>query len=197
MPDSEYIFVHIPKTAGRSVFSALGRQYYLPHQRICDYCDELGEDEVRRRFVFSTVRNPWERAVSWWLFFGNMASANLNSFSDWGIKLLTQDKGDQWTGFPRYPFDQMSFCKNNRGEIMVNTFMRFERIADDFISVASRLGISTMLPKIGSEEKRLLPEEVQPMVQDYRNAYTTQESIDAIAELESDLIDKFGYTFSN
>ena len=207
MPKLPFIFVHIPRTAGRSVLKAIGHPFDTEHKSIIDYCNELTEPVVRSRLVFSTVRNPWERAVSWYLFFGLHADPyDLVPFADWIVK---RDPNKPVQGEPKFPLDQMRFCRNSNGEILVNTFMRFESLCKDFVSVAERLGVSPILPESGKGERleeaqrrealydqfKLPKIDLSSIAKDYRSAYMTQESIDAVATIESDVINRFGYDF--
>src|SRR6266516_543555 len=84
-----FLFVHIPKTAGNSIQSAL-RDYsedqlvalhkeqdgierfglrnpnykIKKHSTLADYRAALGEDQFRSLCKFTCVRNPWDRMIS-------------------------------------------------------------------------------------------------------------------------------------
>jgi Sulfotransferase family len=86
-----FLFVHIPKTAGNSIQNVL-RTYsedkivrLAPHQdgierfevrsdkfnihkhsTLQDYRAELGDEVFQRLFKFTSVRNPWDRMVSFY-----------------------------------------------------------------------------------------------------------------------------------
>ena len=61
--NDEWIFIHVPKTAGSSVCAALGglTPHLATHTPLRDV--EKGE-----RFAFGFIRNPWARAVSQYRF---------------------------------------------------------------------------------------------------------------------------------
>ncbi len=62
-----FLFVHIQKTAGTSITQALvglaGSQFIAPpHLRLRD----IRLKSASRPLIFTVVRNPWERMVSWY-----------------------------------------------------------------------------------------------------------------------------------
>ena len=71
------IFIHIPKTAGASVIKSLSKAYKTStiensitqdnnfHSTIHHTKDIV---DVKDYFVFSIVRNPFDRAASWYFF---------------------------------------------------------------------------------------------------------------------------------
>jgi len=208
MLSSDLIFVHIPRTGGRSVLDAIGKPFAEnQHTSIREHCEKLTEEVVRSRFVFATVRNPWERAVSWYLFFGLMGDPYmLRPFAEW---IVTKDFSKPEPGLPTFPLNQLSFCRSASGEILVQQFLRYEALAEDFVPIAALLRVSPELKNLGSDEKlenakmrealykqfRLPRIDLVSIAKDYRAAYTTQAAIDAVARIEADLIDRFGYQF--
>lgn len=205
MLGKEYIYIHIPKTAGRSICFSIDPNFRREHKTISDYCLLLKEEVVRCYFKFTCVRNPWDRAVSWWAFFGNMGLKR-KTFDEW-IKNMGK------LGIPRrhsgkFPLDQMTYCKSPSGEVLMDRFIRFERLEDDWTPIARRIGAQEKLPSIGMEHKQMLPRmreamlrskhpELAPLLPtpDFHDMYTTQESIDIVAQLDAETISRFGYTF--
>lgn len=206
--NGSFLFVHIPRTAGKSISDAIGGTIDAHHNNIVNFCDELTEPYVRDRFVFTTVRNPWDRAVSWYLFFGLHGDPyELLPFAEWIVK---RDPNNTAPGEHGLSFDQMGYCCNTKGEVLVDEFMRFESLDADFAPIAKRLGVSPEIKRHagfeGVEAARRrealydqfkLPRiDLTSIAKDYRSAYTTQESIDTVARLEKDVIDRFGYDFA-
>lgn len=200
----DYIFVHIPKTAGRSICTALDANFRREHKTISDYLRELGEPSVRTRFKFTCVRSPWDRAVSWWAFFGNMGMERI-PFDQWLKKAGNRPRHNP---SQKFPLDQMSFCRTPEGEVLIDTFLRFEHLDTDWPPVAQRLGTSEKLPTVGKQDRshqiqmresmlRSKHPELAPILptENYRDMYTSHELIDIVARLDSETIQRFGYTF--
>lgn len=108
----KFIFVHIPKTAGNAIQNVLIKysedqvvctaphqdgierfnltnQYGLcKHSSLREYHAALGEHEFSRRFKFACVRNPWDRAISF--YFSPHRNINTWNREDF-VKLLGID----------------------------------------------------------------------------------------------------------
>jgi hypothetical protein len=151
-----FLFVHIPKTAGNSIQSVL-RDYsedelvalrkeqdgierfglrnpdykIKKHSTLSEYYEALGNEQFRRLYKFTCVRNPWDRLVSYY-FTPTQKPENWNrkKFRETISKAvsvpdyLRLDNGDA------NPFAN------------VDCIMRFENLADDFRGVCDAIGIS-------------------------------------------------------
>ncbi|MCB0397046.1 MAG: sulfotransferase family 2 domain-containing protein [Flavobacteriales bacterium] len=58
-----FIFIHIPKNAGTSVYRALGMEVSR-HYTAEEYKKMIGDKQYKEMFSFGFVRNPWERFLS-------------------------------------------------------------------------------------------------------------------------------------
>src|ERR1700676_1205404 len=71
--DPPWIFIHVQKTGGNAVRSALGMSVNDAHKHL--FARELrgiyGGAAWDSRFKFAFVRNPWDRLVSWWSMIDN------------------------------------------------------------------------------------------------------------------------------
>ena len=59
--NKDRLFIHIPKTAGRSMTVSMGTVSIKPHAPISD-------PSLPNLPSFTVIRNPYERAVSWWKY---------------------------------------------------------------------------------------------------------------------------------
>ena len=186
------------------MLSALGVKFHCEHKTLSDYCRELGDEVVKERFKFTCVRNPWDRAVSWWAFFGNMGAQRV-PFEQW---LQKQAHRRNRPPTQKFHLDQMSFCRSPDGEILMDYFLRFEKLDQDFLPIAERFGIPATLPRIGQrdrQDRQRMAEAIRrskhperaPLLAtaDYRDMYKSQASIDLVAELDSETVKRFGYSF--
>lgn len=70
---SRALFIHIPKCAGVAMLSALEQRKDIlrlgPHLKAVDILDVDGKYNNQEYFVFTFVRNPWDRLVSTFFYF--------------------------------------------------------------------------------------------------------------------------------
>ena len=62
----KFIFLHIPKTGGMSIGNALHKSYGIEenYESFYIHYDNLNETILKDYFVFTFVRNPWDRLTS-------------------------------------------------------------------------------------------------------------------------------------
>lgn len=191
--NTDCLFIHVPKTGGRSVLDACGLKFTVQHKTIQDYTNELGESAVAGMFKFSTVRNPWDRVYSWWRFFvaGKAVYPEFrDNFEAWVIKRLLAVNQGKAVGNTKRPLEQMSYYKDTSGVVRLDKFLRFESLDADFKLIASRVGAIKPLGHVGGES--LFNRAVK---RDYHSAYKSQQAIDLVGQLNKEVIDRFGYTY--
>ena len=171
------IFVHIPKTAGRSVEMffinklnldrdneqhraqllitdndnpAKGTEK-LSHLSAAEYveCGYVSELDFNGFFKFSFVRNPWARLVSEYRY-RNFISHK--SFKDFVLNKLPKPG---WDDKYRHIMPQTEMLYDGNGRLMVDFVGKFEQLQQDFNVVCSRLGFDeNKLPHINSSDKK-------------------------------------------
>ncbi len=208
-----YIFVHIPKTGGTALTLALeGRAMkddiligdtpkavkrrkrikglrssgkLWKHSRLTDIYGLVTQEEIEQFFVFTIVRNPWDRMVSYYHWLKEqtfehsaVALAKTLNFSDFLNERHTQISL-QATPYGHYVTDKS-------GVEQCDLYIRLEHLAADLAPFEQHLGFS-----LGTVEKT----NVSARDADYRGYYSDQDAqiIERICAAD---IERFGYQFS-
>ena len=190
-----FLFIHVPKTGGNSISTAL--QTYTDIQFVAanspkgfglsenfwpidpiygsikhfsvDKWSELLGESISDYFLFGTVRDPIDRALSLYFF---MKQTLIQEQMFW----LEDNSEDARVRFSKSEFhkfllsgvpSQLSFLKSSAG--LDIHLMRFERLIEDFAVVCRKLGLNeASLPVINASRrpplKHLLEAETQKLL---------------------------------
>jgi hypothetical protein len=155
-PDRRWIFVHIQKTGGNAVRSALGVEQNDAHKHFLarELRQVYGEAAWADCFKFAFVRNPWDRLVSWWSFIDNGrdpsgASPPANNFFGYVLSHARSFEEFIWRctdeivdkdGRKHIFRNQTDYLVDESGALIVDFIGRFELLQKDFDEVTARLG---------------------------------------------------------
>ena len=196
-----FLFIHLPKTGGNSIQSVLHRysednivclnelqdgverfeiRNNFPsihkHSRLIDYQAVLDPDLFKRLYKFTTIRNPWERLIS---FYFSPHRRTTEWRRDEFIKLIETIK----------PLKEMLILHNQHGEFWgnVDTILRFENLSEDFEALCKKLELPT----------EPLPKRNQSLVKEknYRQFYD-QELVSMVHDRFNDEVVFGNYTFN-
>jgi len=183
-----YIFVHIPKVAGRSMAAALGIRD-PGHHSISEYRD-ASRRLYDQYYKFGFVRNPWDRAVSMYFYFRRMLDdgidgwwrdvADCGSFSDFVLEYLVSANIEE-SYFLR---PQADFLFDYDNQLLVDFVGRFENLNQDIQAVLEKLG----LPAVALRK-------INPSEHDHYTSYYTQREVDVISQLYKRDVDLFSYAY--
>jgi hypothetical protein len=205
----KFIYIHIPKTAGTSILCSLfninvGQDEMIDRRNLdLEYQKKhlIGEDgdfirtnhyplykilkvksDVKDFFVFTFVRNPFDRLVSEYYY--QKFNRNI-PFNDYVLHIVKPafdfGKLEEWFSFHLLP--QFDFiCINN--EIRCDFLGKFESLEEDYNKVCKILGV----------EKALLPHYKKSLRKDYRSYYNDASRAIVEKYYKKDL-DEFDYTF--
>jgi len=210
-PGRNYLFVHIPKTGGTALATTLEeramrddvligdtpkaqrrrqRVKKLPakgrlwkHSTLRDIDGWLSPDDLQALFVFTLVRNPWDRLVSYYHWLRDQR------FDHVAVTLAhTRD----FAGFINHPHTQSSlraasyasYVTDISGALRCDAFVRLEHLQDDLAPLEKHLGFAVAPERMNASNRRA----------DYRGYYTPQ-LIETVADVCADDIEKFNYAF--
>lgn len=210
-PGRRYVFVHIPKTGGTSLALALEgramkddiligdtpkakrrkgrlrdvrtRGRLWKHSTLADIDGLVSVDQLDTLFTFALVRNPWDRAVSYyhWL--------QVQRFDHPAVAL---SQSHDFEAFITHPATMASFERSTARSYMIRAdgkeqdalFVRLEHLAQDAEPLFEHLGFRLDLPHENRSDR----------CPDYRSYYSDQ-SAEAVAQSCTEDIARFGYRF--
>ena len=157
----KFIFVHIPKTAGKSVCRMIGVNGAC-HLTYAQY-EELLADRIAEYFVFTVVRNPMDRLLSAWSYMrqgGNQSAEDLEfqrrwitpyrSFDDFVVGALSEPDVFGIGKF-RPQTDFLLDTKGNREERI--QICRFESLQEDLLSLPAKVLLESELPHVNASRR--------------------------------------------
>lgn len=213
-PGRSYIFVHIPKTGGTALTLALearamkddiligdtpkararrarvkalkaaGRLW--KHSTLADIDGVLPGDAMASMFCFTLVRNPWDRAVSYYHWLRGQ------SFAHPAVGLA---KAQDFSGFVNHAQTRTAFrlwpasayMRDRTGREHCNLFARLEHLDDDLAPLEAHLGFRlTPLARLNESER----------ARDWRPYFSDKDAA-LIAEDCAEDISRFGYRFDD
>ena len=209
-----FIFVHIPKTGGTALALALeararkddfligdtpkararkarlhgiataGRLW--KHSTLADVAGLVTQDETDAFFTLTLVRNPWDRAVSYYHWLRGQAFAHpavglakAKNFSDFLNHPQTRTNLQLW------PY--AAYMRNGQGAERCSLYARLEHLDTDLAPFEAHLGFRlTPLAKANASDR----------AQDWRGYYSAADA-DLIATVCAADVARFGYGFDD
>lgn len=187
--DKKFIFIHIPKTAGKSieqVSKTTGNKKIKRHNNIDLVLKK--HPEAKEYFCFTCVRNPWSRLTS--LYFYVFKQAKRKNQID-NLKLL--NKGFEYflqSDYFQNEQDWFDHLSTNQIEWIQSDskkcdyIIKFENIKQDWTIVSKNLNLPAKLP-ITNKSKN---------PKDYKSMYNDTSKKLVANKFQQD-IDIFKYTF--
>ena len=154
--ESNTIFIHIPKTAGISLVNGIYGDVSNEGHRKVDFYKKIFTKKFKEFFLFSFVRNPYDRLYSAFKFLqaGGMNIHDQNAykqhligfedFEDFIFNGLNNKIVNEIVHFKL----QSEFICNNSGEIIVDFVGKYENIDRDLSQLSMLINKDIFLPHL-------------------------------------------------
>lgn len=195
-----FLFIHVPKTAGNSITRALlpfsedkivrtaphqdGMERFEirspslemhKHLTLAEYRERLSSEQFDRLFKFCGIRNPWDRCVS---YFFSPHRGDVE-WSPTAFEAFIKETILPIDHYIRYSGDQIDPFEN------VDAVLRFEHLHRDFTLICEKIGVGEFsLPKVNVGRHRR-----------YQEYYVNEDLIELVATKFKMEIERFGYEF--
>jgi len=195
VPDN-FIWLKAPRTGGSSMLYGVIQPYFkstiIHHQKwnreqYRPYLDGLDNNNIERKFMFTFVRNPWERLLS--LYFWTKISPSfwscrhkiVQSFTQFVYDLESMQRKEAAIREHSTPLSSYAYFN---GVQFVDFIGRFENLQEDFNVICDKIGIPQQkLPQINKSKHKHYTE------------YYDDETKQIVAEKFAKDIEYFGYKF--
>lgn len=165
------IWLKTPKAAGTSIRKVLIKRLGQPKKSLSEWEGEFSDESLADYFIFSFVRNPWDRLVSIHRYFGVPIARVLSNH-----RKLT--KSTKFHARPCHIFTHMGSCQ------FVDFVGKFETLQEDFDKVCDTIGIEYVkLPKLNRTKHS------------HYSEYYSDDLRCQAAQVYARDIELFGYTF--
>lgn len=161
----EVVFIHIPKTAGMSVWSVVGRPVGVnantTHATAAQWMAVLGDARYAAAFSFAVIRNPYDRFLAAWHYLTSQTPEHRYWEADGAEREWVASLGatvDQFAeNMPASALTDFRGCTHFvaqvefltvSGECAVSQAVRFEHLTEDWRAMAERYGLPSDLPRI-------------------------------------------------
>ena len=184
----KFIFIHIPKTGGTSIEKAFNQHPVVQKHRTMTQYENMLHANIDQYFLFSVIRNPWDRMVSYWNWrqgkYWAPIDGKMSIFSEWLRYITSLDLNKESSNdFKMAISSQFTSLKNKNNKIIVD-LIRFENLQNDFDTVCEKIGIpQQQLPHYNKTNHKHYTE------------YYTNETKQIVAEKYAKDIEYFGYKF--
>lgn len=182
----EFIYIHPPKTGGTSIeklFIADADKTDVPHKH--KYADFFWQPQYKGWYTFGTVRNPWDRMVSYyaWRIKKQLPMFGATDFKDW-LEFITNP--EEYSQYQESNWHFVTAIDNMANMLLgVENIVRFENFQEDFFKVCEDLRLPRMLlPHVNKSDRG--------SYQKFYDEYT----MDLVAKAYEKDIDQFKYSFN-
>ena len=183
-----FIFVHIPKTAGTSIEQTLNPRSPLhgdehKHAEAVFYKKKF-PSKFDSYFKFTFVRNPWDRAVSYYMWKRKMNRIKDGTSFEQYCELLKKGKATSDSNFGLHSRPAVDWFLDANGNSLLDFIGKFENLQNDFDLVCDLMG----------SKRQNLKHELKIIRKPYQQYYT-EKTKKIIAKIYKKDIQYFGWEF--
>ena len=179
-----YSFIHIIKTGGTSILSALGLD--KTHLTCRELIDKMTLSEWNKTKSIVVIRNPWDRVVSLYHYRVKTNQNNLKemdiSFKDWCNEVYV-NRNHFYYDKPKMFQPQICWIVDYDEVVNVDYILRFESLEKDFQNLAKEMGLEVKLKHLNSTNR------------DHYRRYYDEETKELISNWYKNDVNVFGYSF--
>ncbi|MGL6315389.1 sulfotransferase family 2 domain-containing protein [Vibrio sp. WXL103] len=189
----KFIFVHIPKSAGTSIATALstveGNNKAVVkatrHETLCDFISRTNFDYAGFK-KFCIVRNPYARLYSLYRYLlKSKVRHEISSVECFEQFILELNDSDSWALKLSATNNQTDFFMGENGRIIANYIGNYEFLVSELISIKQWLGVDFELRHLNSSDSHSV---------DYREHYSGA-MVDIVTKLYSKDLELLQYSF--
>lgn len=192
------LFNHIPKTAGTSILFQLGKNnehwdifmgMHVVYSQVYDKHPDIYEDLKLNWAKFTTVRNPWDHAVSYYFHIID------NSRFERERKFMPKEDYHSFERFlESHVFTQEHYTFQCR--YFINDYwIQYENMKEGFDLICNKAGYPEQELPLHNKTQTSNNNYGYTYPNDYREMYTNDRMIDLVYEKSKTLVNKFGYNF--
>ena len=194
--EKKFIYMKIARTGGTSIHrfrieKKISDIFNLKdnYERTKEWLEDLDDEKLKDYFIFTFVRNPWDRLVSVYFYFKKQELIGQEiSFENFIKNNMFEDSTP-----PRPELDESNSLKahslpqylyvEDEGKKFVNFIGRFESLEKDWKIVAKKIGINDELPHENKTNH------------EHYTKYYNEEMKNIVAKKYKRDIELFGYKF--
>jgi len=183
------IFIHIPKCAGSSIKEMLQdlNEASDIHSKLKDDIKILKNKEIdiKRYFIFTVLRNPWDRMVSYYFFYRDIVKRN--------EKIANKAKKFDFKDWVSYIYDNpkiFNFIHDNcldyltcEDKVIVDYIINFHNFSEDIDDLKNILHLKLPTLHVNSSKH------------DFYKDYYSEKEIEIISKIYKRDIDYFNFDF--
>ena len=187
LTEQKTVFFHIPKTAGKSLATAVfGTDInHFSYQQVAK------QISLEDYYTFTFVRNPWDRMVSAYKFLQRGGWGKVDHLWCESRFRYLQNFSDFLRYVERHPYEMVHFLPqtywvyDKNKQINLNFIGKFEYLQHDYNELCKQLSINTPLPHMNPSKRH----------KKYQDYYKHHRDIEIVCKLFHDDIREFDYKY--